>query len=112
MRIIIKGGWSMHGWPFFGPSEGYIGIEMDGLDMWFDDDSFEIEMEAMENALELQADIFEEQAEAFEAAAERAAEAAEREAAEAAREAARAHRFWAPAAAAPQSDRASGLISL
>ncbi len=112
MRIIIQGGWSMHGWPFFGPSEGYIGIEMDGLDMWFDDDSFEIEMEAMENALELQADIFEEQAEAFEAAAEHAAEAAEREAAEAAREAARADRFWAPAAAAPQSDRASGLISL
>lgn len=132
MRIVIQGGWSMHGWPFWGPSSGYIGIEMDGLDMWFDEDAFEIEMEAMEDALELQADFFEDRADAFEeaaewaaAAAEREAEAAreamdarreaaeyEREAAEAAREAARARRFWTPASAPTPAAPTSELISL
>lgn len=119
MRIIIQGGWSLEGWPLWGPSSGYIGIEMDGLDLWLDDDSFELEMEAMEDALELQADFFEERADAYEEAAEQAADAAEREAEaveaamEARREAAEHERaFWAPASAPTPGTAASELISL
>lgn len=89
LRIVIEGGWSMDAWPFAGPMNGFIGIQMDGLDLLFDDDPFSLEMEAMEDAIELREELWERQAEAAEEAAEAAAEAAERhaEAAEAALEA-------------------------
>jgi beta-lactamase regulating signal transducer with metallopeptidase domain len=91
LRIVIEGGWSMDAWPFGGPMNGFIGIEMDGLDLLFEDDPFSLEMEAIEDAIELREDLWERQAEAAEEAAEAAAEAAERhaEAAEAALEARR-----------------------
>lgn len=100
MRIIIQGGWSMDGW-LFGPNAGYLGIELDGLDLMFDDpwfapgpsldfgdaagvwgdaaeaweDATEARMQAWEDAVEARAEAFEDAAEAWEDAAEARAEA-------------------------------------
>lgn len=89
LRIVIEGGWAFDAWPFGGPMNGYLGLEMDGLDLFFDDDVFALEMEAIGDPFGLEAEVFEAHAEAAAEAAERAAEAAERraEALEAAMEA-------------------------
>ena len=119
LRIVIQGGWSLDAWSLWGPMNGFIGIEMNGLDLFFEDDAFSLEMEAMEDAFELRSELMEHQAEAaeqaaeaLEAAMEARFEAEERahDAAESAREAAGSAGFWGSPAAAARADR--GLISL
>lgn len=128
MRIIIQGGWSMDGW-LFGPHAGYLGIEVDGLDLMFDDpffggvDPFEVEdaVDAWDDAADAWADAAEARAEAHAEAMEAAAEAREQALEDAARAwedaaRARAHAWGARTqaydGAPPPAPAPSGLIAL
>ncbi len=96
LRIVIEGGWAMDAWPFGGPMGGFIGIELDGLDMLFEDEPFEDEpfdVHAAEAATE--------------AAALRAAEHALRQAERTRRDADRAERHGTPSSGQREGERRS-----
>jgi beta-lactamase regulating signal transducer with metallopeptidase domain len=77
MRIIIQGGWSMDGW-LFGPHSGYLGIEVDGLDLMFADPFFgDVDPLELGDAIDVWGDAADAWGEAAEAQAEAHAEALE-----------------------------------